>query len=102
MFIVISISSLCDTLCYFAFCECLVSSYHENVSDSLFHRNCDDVALVLFLDDLIEFLYVHTVKFSFYHGYRHWWSNMHGLLLTKTEVAIFLRVFTTDTDSVVL
>ena len=79
-----------------------MGGYHENICDSFFHRDCDDVALVLFFDNLIESLYVHAVELSFNHRDCHWWSDMHGLLLAKTYMTVFCRVFTADTNCIVL
>ena len=61
--IVVTRCFLRDIFCDLLLKHCFVCSDHEDVSDALFHGDCNDVTLVLLFDHLIEPLHVDAVEF---------------------------------------
>ena len=78
-----------------------MSGDHKDVGDSLFHRDCKEMTLVLFLLDLIQSLHVDAVEVLLHKCYRHVRSNVHRLLLAKTDVFVFSRIYATYSNCVI-
>ena len=78
-----------------------MSCDHKDVGDSLFHRDCKEMTLVLFLLDLIQSLHMDAVEVFLYKCYRHVRSDVHRLLLAKTDVFVLSRIYATYSNCVI-
>ena len=75
---------------------------NEDVSYAFFHSDCNQMALIFFLDHLLKSLYVNRVELSFDNHDLPWRPDVHSLSHSDTYLFIFTGIYSVDSQRVVL